>query len=272
MATVVKRPALSSSILESICLLLADTGTGLTGSQLAKLLADSQITDVDPSLTKWKRLFNAFVSWQNTYQCSNHILKFIQKALNPVSYLGRECLFEERRHKINQILSFAALELTATGKFIVVERSETISQAEQRADRLKHKLETRNTHSYIFMYCKPELLVDNYFHAVFEATKSVADRIREMTGLTLDGNALVDKAFARELPLITVNTLVSDSERSEHTGLSNLIKGMFGLMRNPTAHDPKLKFDLGEEDAIDRLATISLIHKLLDKAVEKVTL
>jgi uncharacterized protein (TIGR02391 family) len=267
MTTVVKRPILSASILESICLLLADTNTGLTGSQLAKLLADSQIPDVDPSLSKWKRLFNAFVSWQNAHQCSNYILKFIQQAINPVSYLGRESLFEDRRHKINQILSFAALELTDTGKFKIVERSETITQAEQRANRLKHKLESRNTHAYIFMYCKPELLVDNCFHAVFEATKSVADRIRELTGLILDGNALVDKAFARELPLITINPLLTESERSEHTGLANLIKGMFGLIRNPTAHDPKLKFDINEEEALDKLTTISLIHKLLDKAI-----
>src|SRR5277367_1662715 len=163
MTTVTQRPMLSASILESICLLLADTNTGFSGSQIAKLLADSGIPDVNPSLTKWKRLFNAFVSWQNTHKCSNHILKFVQKALDPISYLGRESFFEERRHKINQILSFAALELRDTGKFKEVEKSETISQAEQRANRLKFKLEGRNTHAYIFMYCKPELLVENYF-------------------------------------------------------------------------------------------------------------
>ena len=46
----------------------------------------------------------------------------------------------------------------------------------------KYKLEIQNAHEIIFEYCKPELLAENYFLSVFEAIKSIADRIRKMTG------------------------------------------------------------------------------------------
>jgi len=32
---------------------------------------------------KWRRLYNAFAGWQNKHQCSNHLLKFIQAAMQP---------------------------------------------------------------------------------------------------------------------------------------------------------------------------------------------
>jgi uncharacterized protein (TIGR02391 family) len=174
--------------------------------------------------------------------------------------------FKRDLGKINLILSFAGLQLTEANKYQLIKKTDTITQAEMRAKGLQVILEQRKTHEYVFRYCKPELLVDNYFHSVFEATKSVADRIRELTQLKLDGVALVEKAFSKELPLITINDYITDTDKSEHAGLSNLIKGMFGLIRNPTAHEPKYKFVINEEEALDRLGTISFIHKILDKS------
>ena len=113
------------------------------------------------------------------------------------------------------------------------------------------------------------MLVENYFHSVFEATKSIADRLRDMTGLTTDGNILVDIVFSTDNPLIKINNLSNQSERSEHIGLSNLIKGIFGLIRNPTAHDPKIKFTINEEEALDIITIISYIHKRLDNKLKQ---
>jgi hypothetical protein len=52
-------PPFSPQHLEAICRVLADTDTGLTGSEIGYLLQDSRIVDTDPSNTKWKRLFNS---------------------------------------------------------------------------------------------------------------------------------------------------------------------------------------------------------------------
>jgi uncharacterized protein (TIGR02391 family) len=116
-------------------------------------------------------------------------------------------------------------------------------------------------------YCKAELLVDNYFHSVFEAVKSIADRLRQMTGIHADGNALADVVFSTNNPLVRINLMSNDTERSEHIGLCNLIKGLFGLIRNPTAHVPKIKFAINEEEALDIMTIVSMVHKKLDKAL-----
>ena len=57
------------------------------------------------------------------------------------------------------------------------------------------------------------------------------------------------------------------TERSEHTGLMNLLKGLFGTFRNTTAHAPKIKWVINEQDAVDMLTFTSLLHRRLDKCV-----
>lgn len=224
-------------------------------------------TDIDPLNTKWKRLYHAFLEWQNNNQCSNHILTFIQSALSPVRYIGKEELFHTRRHEVNKRLSFIGVELNERGKFQEVNKATTICEAEQRASMFKYKLQIRNVHELIFEYCKPELLAENYFHSVFESIKSIADRIRKMTGLHADGAELIDTAFSTRNPLVRINLLQNDTERSEHLGLMYLIKGLFGLIRNPTAHVPKIKFTIDEDEALDLMILISYTHKRLDKAI-----
>lgn len=114
----------------------------------------------------------------------------------------------------------------------MVEKAKTIAEAEQRASRLKQKLENINVHSAIFEYCKAKLLVENYFHSVFEATKSIADRLRTMTGLYADGNTLAETSFSTSNPLVKINHLRTDTDRSKHLGLCNLITRIFGFIEN----------------------------------------
>ena len=69
----------------------------------------------------------------------------------------------------------------------------------------------------------------------------LADKIREKTGLLLDGADLVG-AFGlgqTNTPKLALNILQTESEQSEHKGFANLLKGMFGMFRNVTAHVPK---------------------------------
>ncbi|GGH70229.1 uncharacterized protein (TIGR02391 family) [Filimonas zeae] len=262
-----RRPPLSTEQLEAICQTIADTNVGLTGSEIGKLLADWHIPDVNPDMTKWKRLFNAFVSWQNRNQCSNNILDFLKSALHPIKYIGKEDVFEHRRHEVNKRLSFIGVEISEKGTLREVNKSHTITEAEERASRFKYKLTARNTHAEIFNYCENEILDENYFHTVFESVKSIADRLRSLTGLYADGNELADVAFSTRNPLVRINLLNNDTERSEHLGLMNIIKGLFGYIRNPTAHTPRLRFVISEDDALDILTTVSMVHKRLDRVI-----
>lgn len=257
-------PPIESGVLEGIARIIADTNDGLTGSEIAKFLPEAKLKDIDPSNTKWKRVYNSFVDFQNRNQTSNNILTFIKLSMSPSRFIGRNDRYEYLRGELNKRLSFVGIALKENGALGKVSKTTTISEAEQRANRLKQNLEFRNAHNKIFEFCNAELVAENYFHAVFEATKSIAETIRYKTGLSSDGAALIDEAFSMKNPLIQINDLSNETFESEHKGFANLVKGVFGMFRNTTAHSPKLVWDIDEQDALDILSTISLIHRKLE--------
>jgi len=122
-----RHPALSSEIVENICRVIADTETGLTGTEIGRILAESLIEDTDPTLTKWKRLFNAFAHYQNKHHCSNNILTFLSKAMQPVRYVDDSELFKHRLIELNKRLCFAGLELTENARYRKIPKSSTIT-------------------------------------------------------------------------------------------------------------------------------------------------
>jgi uncharacterized protein (TIGR02391 family) len=171
---------------------------------------------------------------------------------------------------LNQVLIFSGYSLENNGKLRKQQAAQTLDEAHERANRLKTELRRRGVHYDVLTFCKAELIQSNYFHAVFEATKSVADKIRSRTGLTGDGAELVDQAFSLGkvgMPFLAFNSLQTETEQKEQAGLMNLMKGMFGAFRNVTAHAPKISWTITEQDALDLLTIASLIHRRLDSAV-----
>jgi hypothetical protein len=47
----------------------------------------------------------------------------------------------------------------------------------------------------------------------------------------------------------------------------NLMKGMFGALRNVTADAPKVSWNVTEQDALDLLTIASMIHRRIDAAI-----
>ena len=168
----------------------------------------------------------------------------------------------------NEVLSFAGLELRNNGKLVRVTAARTLGEAEQRADRLKAKLKARDVHADVLTFCRAELVQKNYFHAVLEAAKSVAQKIRDRTGLDGDAATLTDAAFTTKdnMPPLAFNRLVDPNELSEHRGLATMLKGFFMTFRNPTAHAPQVRWAVNEADALDMLAQASMFHRRLDQA------
>jgi uncharacterized protein (TIGR02391 family) len=145
-------------------------------------------------------------------------------------------------------------------------RAPTLPDAIRRANELRTDLAARGVHADVLAFCRSELVVDNYFHAVLEATKSVAAKLREKTGLLDDGAALIDRALCGNPPMLAINPLADESQLSEQRGFANLVKGMFGMFRNSRAHALKLLWGMHKNDAEDLLALASLIHRRLDAA------
>jgi len=252
--------------LEAACKVLADTGRGLTGSEIGDLIQDCKIQDVTPKMTKWKRLFNALAEAQNKYKVGNHLIMFINRALDPVSYARDKEKFEWRRTELNVVLSFSGFCVREDGKVARTTKETTLTGARERAGALRSKLEDRGAHQEVFNYCRAELVDENYFHAVLEAIKGIAQRIRNMSSLTTDGAELVNSAFSVKNPIIKINPLFTETEISEQKGFSNILVGLFGSVRNPVAHAPKTSWPMSEQDALDILSTVSFIHRKLDIA------
>jgi uncharacterized protein (TIGR02391 family) len=262
-------PAFDAQQLTAISKILADTENGLTGSEIGYLLGDCRITDVNPDMTKWKRLFNAFITHQNQKQYGNHVVVFINRAMNPVQYTKRPGVFAFRRDELNTVLALCGMRIGEDGKIRWSAKVQHLDEALERASRLHAALVTRLVHQDVLSFCRAELLQENYFHAVFEAMKSIAAKTRSLSGLNSDGAQLVQEAFGfgqGGSPILGINSLVTETEKGEQRGFANLLTGLFGTIRNPLAHTPKVEWDMSEQDALDILTTASLVHRKLDMA------
>ena len=261
------KPMFSQSQLEAIADALADTSSGLTGSEIAHMLKLCKMVDPNPTMTKRHRLHNAFVESQNSRQNRTAILEFIRQSMKPERYARTPDRFEPMRTNLNRALAFASLAVDAAGKLGGAQQAHTLADAEHRAQALRADLTKRGVHPDVLLFCRAELLADNYFHAVLEATKSIATKLRTRTGLTDDGGTLVDRALGGDMPMLAINSLKSESERSEQRGFANLLKGTFGMFRNTTAHEARILWTMDKADAEDLLSLASLIHRRLDTAV-----
>jgi len=255
------------NVLEALCRALGEIPEGLSGADINKYLADCGINNPNPEMTKWKRLYNAFSHKQYNKRNSNDILKFVQVAIHPSRFVrfGSE-YFISIIDSLNPSLSFIGLKYCNDGKFRSNNISRTIDDAQKRANTLYDKLKSREVHEAIYRYCKPELLQSNYFHAVFETTKGVAERIRGLSLLDTDGANLINEVFSSKTPILIVNNFTTETDVSEHRGFANLLIGFFGMFRNTTAHAPKVQWEMSEQDALEIMTIASLCHRKLDKA------
>ena len=263
-------PKLRDATLQKLCDTIGDTATGLTGREIRRYLSECSIADPHPSMTKRDRLFEALRAKQNEDRCANGVLAFIKHVMDPVLHVDQQERFESRRSALNLVLAFSGIVLDENGRLRRSVQAQTISEAAEAASMLHKTLLERKVHSDVLRYCRAELVEDDYFHAVFEATKSVAEKLRDKAGLDSDGSTLVDAALGigkAGTPRLAFNSLRTESERSEHKGLINLIKGVFGAFRNTSAHAPRIHWEVTQQDALDILTTLSLIHRRLDSAV-----
>jgi uncharacterized protein (TIGR02391 family) len=256
-------PVFTPGQIESLAKLLGDCGNG---SEITTILNQVDLKDNTNESTKWRRLNGIFLEYQNKHNCANHIIMFVQAFLDPTRFTTQTEKFENYRNELNIILAFSGLEFGKDGQCRHIAKVKTLDEAEQRVQTIRAKLKGRTMHEEVLKYCKKELMQDNYFHAVFEATKGLYQRIRELSGVELDGAELIDKVFFVNQPLLAFTSLRKQSEQSEQKGFAMLLKGCFAAIRNPLAHEPKLLW-AGEDDAADYLTLISLLHRKLDACV-----
>jgi len=216
--------------------------------------------------TKWKRLFNAIATRQNAMKDGRPLIRLVMEVMAPVRF-GSTAEFDTVRMRLNERLLLSGFEVRDDGKVVRARVARTVGEAQQRADDLRAELARRDVHHDVLAFCRAELMQQNYFHAVLEAAKSVADKLRNLAGATGDGSPLVDAlCFPAASPRVRFNSLATEWERSEQTGIATLMKGLFSTFRNPAAHAPKVAWATSRSDALDMLTLASMLHRRLDKA------
>ena len=262
-----KAPTLSAQQVEQIAKVLGDTNCGLTGSEIEYALAALNIPDIDAGDTKWRRLYNALVGRINSSGKTNVVYGFILHCFNPANGFSSTERYRSMMDAVNSVLMLSGIEVRDDGQLHSVQVAHSLREVELRTRNLRSKLIACDAHPEVLKCCNEELLVDDYFHAVHEAAKGLCDRVRTMTGLNLDGAHLFDKAFSIKDPYLALNSLQTNSELNQQKGLKAMLYGVMYLVRNPTAHELRIHWDVNEKDAVDVLNLISYLHKLLDCCV-----
>ena len=90
-----------------------------------------------------------------------------------------------------------------------------------------------------------KLFLDNHFsQAIFEAYKKVNNMVKEKSNRKdLDGKNLMLTVFSVNNPTLTLNNLVSQSDKDEQEGFMHLYAGAIMGIRNPKGHDEIVQTD-----------------------------
>ena len=130
-------PCLNRAQMEQLAKIL---GEEVTGSKLPLFLGQVYLKDTPELSTKWKRIYNAFVEYQNEKQCSNQIMHFIKLIIEPANYLGRLEQYQQLLLEISKVLSFVGYEAREDGKIYPCTQAKKLTEAEKRANNLSGSL------------------------------------------------------------------------------------------------------------------------------------
>jgi hypothetical protein len=101
-------PPLPAAVVEAVSGVLGATDwPGLSGSDIAHLLAQANVDDVDPTATKRHRLSTALLARQARDQAGNCIIRFVTEAMAPARHLQDPNRFHEFQQGLSESLSLS---------------------------------------------------------------------------------------------------------------------------------------------------------------------
>jgi uncharacterized protein (TIGR02391 family) len=254
-------------VVEAVASVLGDSEHGLTGREIDALLVQVRVPQVEGS-SKRVRLAHSLLARQTRDGAANCLVAFVNQAMAPVAYATRPQVFSRRCDDLNEVLVHVGLRVNEQGKVARGPAAATLDEAARHAGSLRSELRRRGTHCEVLRYCTTEILAKDAFHAALEAVKSLTDRLRHLTGERLDGARLVDAVLLPgHAARVAINAGVTVTEQDEQKGFASLAKGLISMYRNPTAHDPRISRTVTDDELLDLLACLSMLHRRLDHAL-----
>ena len=109
----------------------------------------------------------------------------------------------------------------------------------------------------------------HYDSAVFDAFKAIEDRVKTLTGHGDIGKRLMTAVFNEQNSLLDISSDNADASQKadEREGFKFLFMGGAQALRNTRGHGPSLQ--TGEQEAMEMLATASLLMRALDRAEKR---
>lgn len=217
------------------------------------------VEDSLPTKTLKFRIFNLLWGAYCADHSSIRIVSIIEEIMRPEKYQDSLELYQIRKEKLNNILSFIGLEISEEGqiiKYVPLEINDVIIE-----------LKARNIHLDILKNCEPYIRKKDYFDALMETVKFLFEKIQEKSKLNFDGKDLVERAFNIKNPVLRINRLVTKSERMEQQGFIYLLVGIYMMFRDPMAHERKTKIRISKKDFLDIITFISFILRKIDITV-----
>ena len=134
-------PVFDRPCLREVSNILGDRYYGLGNSEIGELLQECGIEE-PPILAhdNRERIGWALEQSQEKESSGGCVQSFIEAAMNPIRYHSDPALFEDRRRKLNHVLSLDGKILGDDGKLRAGERAHTLNEAQQAALREVNRL------------------------------------------------------------------------------------------------------------------------------------
>ena len=216
---------------------------------------------------KKDKLYNSLINDFNKKHKIDGIIRFLEVMYEPSKYTNDKESFVNALQEVNKYLIQMGLIINNSGKVNETKIATTLDEVDDRINKLKHEIQLRGLHKEVLNYCTRELLAKDYYHSIFEAAKGVFERIRIMSGETIDGFNLVEKVFNKDRPILMMrgNYFETDTDRNIYFGNVFLLKYLVKALRNPIAHVPRKDIKEEMSECLEILSTVSLAHKFLDE-------
>lgn len=224
----------------------------LTHTNIDKYLFECSIQDIStksksvglgyiPGDSKSKRIYKCFINEVHRTNNDLKIVSFIERALDPSRFADSK-RYDDVLNDINSVLLFMGCEINKSGKVKIVKKATTIDEVQERINALENEAKKRNVHLEVLKYCKREYLDKDYFHAQFEASKGLFQRIRDLTNQNVDGTKLINGVFSTDEPMLILPNLklTERTDKDEFLGYKHLFEYVVNAVRNPEGHTPRI--------------------------------